>query len=290
MKVSRIGLVVHPSRPVDGAVAALRRWADAHGAEVGQIPLEREQRWVAEALEADAADLIVAIGGDGTTLAAIHSSADCATPVLGVACGSLGVLTSVDEDGLDDALERICAGDWTERRLPALEVRAGGDSQLAFNDLVVVRAGEGQVRVSASVDGELYARFAGDGCIVATPLGSSAYTMAAGGPLLELELPAFLLTPLPAHGGSRPPLVIRAGTELKLEVSSGFGGHRLEVDGQLGEQAHGEISISLQEEAARVVVLPGQEGLIAGLRRRGVITDSPRILAEDARARGESAA
>ena len=93
--------------------------------------------------------------------------------------------------GLEDALARVLSGDWTPRRLPAIAVHpAGGRDEWALNDFVVVRHGAGQLVVSVFADDELYVRLAGDGLIVASPLGSSAYSMAAGGPLLASGMPA----------------------------------------------------------------------------------------------------
>ena len=123
-------------------------------------------------------------------------------------------------------------GDWKARRLPALAIRpVGAPEQWAANDFVVVRRGGGQVLVDVSVDGELYVRLAGDGLIVASPLGSSAYSMAAGGPLLTSGTPAIVCTPLAMHGGSAPPLVVPATAEVRVEVHPSFAGFDVEIDG-----------------------------------------------------------
>ena len=275
---------MHPSRDIEQPLGALRRWTAEHGAELVQIPLSSRPRRVAEEGRVEDCQLIVSIGGDGTMLAAVRVAMADERPVLGVACGSLGALTNVEEDGVIAALDRIDAGDWRPHRLPALEVRRSeGDSFLALNDFAVVRAGQGQIRVSAVVDGTLYARFAGDGCVVSAPVGSSAYALAAGGPLIAPGTDAFLLTPLPAHGGFSPPLVIAAHLTLELEVAGGYGGARVEVDGQVTGLEVSVLRISLRPDVAVVVGFPDQESFLTGLRRRGVIRDSPRIVADEAR-------
>jgi NAD+ kinase len=283
--LSRIGLVVHPTRPVEGALLELRAWAQRSGADLVQVRAFCRQKQVAE--QGDPADcgLIVAIGGDGTTLAAIHAGMQGGRPVLGVACGSLGVLTSVAPSDLQRALDRFTAGDWKPRSLPGLDgVRDRGEPVVAVNDIVVVRAGEGQIRVRVLVDGTLYARVAGDGCVVSTPLGSSAYGLSAGGPLLAPGTNAFAFTPLYAHGGVCPPLVVAGESELQLITAPGYGGARLEVDGQpIGAQAE-ELTVRLRPAVATVVAFDDQEQFVTGLRRRQIIADSPRFLAEDARA------
>ncbi len=283
MSPRRIGLVTHPTRDIQAPLEQLMEWARAVGAEVGQLPFARRQRSLLDECHAAECELIVAIGGDGTTLAAIRNGAGAERPVLGIACGSLGALATVPADEVGPALDRFSAGDWQARTLPALEVRADGRALEAYNDIVVGRQGEGQVRVSVFLGEVLFARFAGDGCIVSTSLGSSAYALAAGGPLLAPDLRAFVLTPLPTHGGVQPPLVVGEGTELRLETIAGYGGVRYEIDGQIEDLDIDTLRIAFRADAARVVSFLDQEPFVSRLRRRGIITDSPRILAEDER-------
>jgi NAD+ kinase len=280
----RLGLVVHPSRPIESPVRTLREWTDAHGVELVQVAAPCRQQDVAARGDAAECDLIVSIGGDGTALAALRTGAVAGTPVLGVAYGSLGVLTSVDPDGVARAVDRFQHGDWVAERLPALELRGEqGDELFALNDAVFVRAGEGQVRASADVDGVAFARFAGDGCIVSTPVGSSAYALSANGPLLTPHVRAFLLTLLPTHGGFIPPLVLAGDAELHLEIQAGFGGWRLELDGQIVDAPGESLSLRMRPEAATLVAFEDQEPLLAGLRRRRIIVDSPRMIADQER-------
>lgn len=281
--LSRIGVVAHPTRAIDRPLLELREWTHRSGVDLVQVSAFCRQRHVAEQGDASDCDLIVAIGGDGTTLAAIHAGVQASRPVLGVACGSLGVLTSVSPEDLRRALDRFSAGDWTPRSLPALDgVREHGGEVMAVNDIVVVRAGEGQIRVRVLVDGTLFARLAGDGCVVSTAVGSSAYGMSAGGPLLAPETNAFAFTPLYAHGGVCPPLVVAGGSELQIVTAPGYGGARLEVDGQVIDTHVEELTVKLRPAVATVVAFDDQEQLLTGLRRRQIIADSPRFLAEDA--------
>ena len=278
-----VGLVVHPSRNIDTPLVRLRTWADERGVGVTQVAVPGQHRAVADLGEPGACDLIVSIGGDGTMLAAIRAAVAVDLPVLGVTCGSLGVLTSVGADALPAALDRFCAGDWTPRVLPALSVvRSDGPDLFALNDITIVRNGIGQVRVTSHVDGILFSRLAGDGAIVSTALGSSAYSLAAGGPLLTPGTDAYLLTPLPTHGGSRQALVVPAASELVLDVSAGIGGARLELDGQLTGIEPRDLAIRLRPGVATLVGFDDQEPLFTSLRRRGIIADSPRIVADDA--------
>jgi NAD+ kinase len=283
--LDRLGVVVHPSRNIDGPLRGLLGWADREGVAVVQVPVQGQDRAVAELGDPDDCDLIVSIGGDGTMLAALRAAVPADRPVLGVACGSLGVLTTIPAPALPASLDRFRRDDWSPRRLPALDVSCNGTTDFfALNDLAVVRAGIGQVRVASSVDGVRFNRLAGDGCIVSTPIGSSAYAMAAGGPLLTAETEAYLLTPLPTHGGSRQPLVIGARSTLTLELSAGIGGARLEIDGQIAAGQLQTLTVGFRRAVATVVSFPEQEPLFAYLRRRQLIVDSPRIVADDGRA------
>jgi NAD+ kinase len=284
--MQRIGLVVHPRRELGTALGTLGAWCGAHGAELVQVT--PQERRVAPEAAAETCDAIVALGGDGTTLAAIRAAAPAGKPVLGVACGSLGALTAVGADGLADALDRVAAGDWTPRRLPALLVESPGEPPLTgVNDVVVVRDGAGQVAANVKVDEDPFIRFAGDGLVVATELGSSAYTLAAGGPVLAHGAAGFVFTPLAPHGGCCPPLVLGAASTLRIAFEPGFGGARLEVDGRIMDQLEPldlhELTITRLADHATLVQLDDQESMLAGLRRRRVLIDSPRMLARDDR-------
>jgi NAD+ kinase len=283
----RVALVVHPTRELDGALATISDWAARHGLDVVQLSVpDVTPRNVAPRAAAADGDLVVGLGGDGTVLSALRASATTDAPVLGVACGSLGALSAVTPADLAGALERIWAGDWTARALPALAVAPeGAGGHWAVNDIVFNRRGAGQLVVDIAVDGELYARTAGDGVIVATTIGSTAYSMAAGGPILLPETAAFVCTPLAMHGGSAPPLVVPAEAEVLIEMHPGYAGFTIEIDGHLRELDTLRYRLTLHRRRLSLVTLaPGGHGL-EGLRRRRLVADSPRILARDGRDR-----
>jgi NAD+ kinase len=284
----RLALIVHPTRPVDRALAALEGWAGDHGVEVVQLAVDGERHREAAAPGTLAeGDLVVAVGGDGTVLASLRAAAAQDVPVLGVACGSLGALTAVAAEAIAEALDRVWARDWTARSLPALAIGAAdAPGDWAANDFVVVRRGAGQLIADVAVDDELYARLAGDGLVVATALGSSAYSMAAGGPVLAAGTAAFVCTPLAMHGGSAPPLVVPADAVVTIEVSPGFGGFDVEIDGRKREGEQRRLRLALHPDKLTLVSFEGSGRGLTGLRKRRLITDSPRVLARDDRARG----
>lgn len=284
--MTRFGLVVHPARDVRGPREALLAWASENDVEVVALGERLEGHGEVPFGEAEDCALVVAIGGDGTILggARLAAAAPSCPPVLGLAFGSLGMLAGVGVAGADAALDRFAAGDWTALPVAGLRVTdEEGASAVALNDVAVIRKGAGQVKPSVWVNGELYVRAAGDGVVVSTALGSSAYGMAAGGPILAPGTRALCVTPLAMHGGSAPPLVVGAGAELRIEVARGFSGWRLELDGQPTEIAGHHLDLRLEPDHVQVVSFADAEGVLAGLRRRGIVTDSPRVVAHDAR-------
>jgi NAD+ kinase len=280
----RVAVVAHPTRPVDEALRALGLWAGRHGIDVVQLEVEGVQREVAAFGKAEPGDLVVALGGDGTVLSALRAAAASDAPVLGVACGSLRALSAVSAEELLEALDRFGAGDWTVRSLPALAVRASGaPDDWAVNDFVVLRRGSGQIVAEVAVDGELYVRLAGDGLAVATPIGSSAYSLAASGPLLAANAQAFVCTPVAMHGGSAPPLVVPAGATLTVEVQVGYTGFGVEIDGHRRPVEATSFRLTRQENKVKLVTFSPSGATLGTLRRSGLIADSPRVLARDDR-------
>jgi NAD+ kinase len=173
--------------------------------------------------------------------------------------------------------------------IPGLDV-AWGETHggVAVNDVAIVRDGSGQIMVSIAVDGVLYAGVAGDGLVVATALGSSAYTMAAGGPIVAPGAEGMVVTPLAAHGGSCPPLVAGSASELTLSIEPGYGGVRCELDGRPTAIEGRELTVRHRRDYATLVTLADDEPRLTGLRRRGLVLDSPRVRARDIRGASEA--
>jgi NAD+ kinase len=282
--MQRVGVMIHPIRPVQDALVVLRRWVDDRGLELVQIP-SGEQPSVAPWGDVSACDLIAALGGDGTILKALHVAAKTGTPVMGVAYGSVGALTSVPHGELRAGLDRFAAGSWFAQELPALVVStADGKRAWAINDLVLARRGGTQLGVDVFIDQDLYVRLAGDGIVVATALGSSAYSMAAGGPLLAGGAQALVCTPLAMHGGCAPPVVVPDDRVVTFQVHPGHGGFNVEIDGVELAACTERFAVSSEPAYARLVALNESDGGVPRLRERGLINDSPRVLGRVRRA------
>jgi NAD+ kinase len=269
---------------VETALREIRAWASEREVKVGQVEAPLDSWPVADAVEAADCDLVVAVGGDGTALNALHVGARVSRPVLSIACGSLGALTAVSAERTAWALDQFESGNWTRLAIPALAADWGEErTASAINDVAMIRDDPGQIIVSITVDHVLYARVAGDGLVVATALGSSAYTMAAGGPILAPGAEGMTVTPLAPHGGYCPPLVTGKASRVDLAIESSRIGVRYELDGRRMPVEERRLTVSLRPDFATVVGLTHGEPRLTGLRRRGLVLDSPRILARDLR-------
>jgi NAD+ kinase len=183
-------------------------------------------RWPTTSREtlATGADVVIAFGGDGTLLdaarAVVHSSADA--PLIGINLGRLGFLTDAGPAELIPALEAILGGrTHIEQRimLEGVVTRAGQNvaSRLALNDIVVTRGALSRmVEMDVSVDGQFVCHVKADGLIVATPTGSTAYNLSAGGPIVHPTLDALVLTPIAPHTLTHRPLVLAASARIEV--------------------------------------------------------------------------
>lgn len=167
------------------------------------------------------ADLLIALGGDGTVLRAAQEAVRLDVPLLGVNLGNTGFLAEVEPEALEDALTRLTAGDWREERRSLLEVTLGDTQYLALNDAVLTRGGYARlIRLTISVDGSWAEDYRADGLIVATPTGSTGYSLSAGGPIITPGVDGMVVTPICAHSLQHRPFVVPGGSEITLTLRS----------------------------------------------------------------------
>jgi NAD+ kinase len=253
--MATVTFVVHQERKDAVELAAeIAAWL----AELGHVALIPEAdvagrpeltAWSSPASElAEDVDLCLSIGGDGTMLRAVHAVVAAAIPVLGVHVGHLGYLTEVEASQWRPALERFLAGDFRVEERTTLDVELHRDGaadgqpavhhQAALNDAVVekVRAGR-TVRVGVSIDGRAFLTFATDGLIVATPTGSTAYNLSAGGPIISPLLAALVMTPVAPHLLFDRAMVLDPAEVVRVEVLAGTA--VLAIDGN----DHGHLEV-----------------------------------------------
>ncbi len=181
---------------------------------------------VPEAEVAARADLLVAIGGDGTMLHAARHVARRGVPLLGVNRGRLGFLTDIPPDQMTTALDAVLAGDFLAERRLMLEADIGGELRgLALNDVVLQKGETGRMLDFVTrVDGSYVNTHRGDGLIVATPTGSTAYALSCGGPIIQPNVDALVMVPICPHTLSDRPLVLQASSIVEIELEAGAGG------------------------------------------------------------------
>ena len=226
----RLGLVLHPRSDPTPVAQKLMSWALSHGKEV-----------IADVRDAARYDL----WPDGPS-------------VLGVNLGSLGFLVEVQPHELDAALDRLEAGDYTIEEHSAAVLTDGCDESVAFNDIALASVpGEGAVQASLTVQGRASGRYGCDALVMATPIGSTAYSYAAGGPLVSPMLDAVIISPVAPISGISRPAVISAAEPIALALVEGSGHPALQVDGTIIRRMQpGEaLEIRLRPRAGLVVRL-----------------------------------
>ena len=220
------------------------------------------------------ADLLLVFGGDGTMLHVAREIAGSATPMLGINIGGLGFLTAVPSDEMSRALATVWRGEFKYESRELIEVSGRCKGRMiratALNDIVVGRSGISRlIKLDASVDGELIARYHGDGLIISSPTGSTAYSLAAGGAIVLPTAEVFAITPICPHTLSNRPLILPLTSTIRVKAISSPPATILSADGQLIAEldAGDEVTIRRSRSKVRLMHLAGSSFLEA-LRRK----------------------
>jgi NAD+ kinase len=222
---------------------------------------------------AENADVMLSFGGDGTLLNTAHLVGTQETPILGVNIGRLGFLTGAEVGEMEAAIRQIEAGEHlVERRVVlAAEVEGQGDGpRWALNDVVIAKTGSASmISVRVDVDGFYLNDYWADGLIVATPTGSTAYSLAAGGPLLAPDSGVIALTPIAPHTLTTRPIVLPHRVEITLHVTTSGQPFLFAHDGKSEVIEHDGVTITVRRAAhcVRLVRLPGR-GYFQTLRNK----------------------
>jgi len=275
----RIALVLHPSRAVAADLAGLVV-AAANDLEIevtiDEAEAERVPAAVARPAGSLAADVVLAVGGDGTVLEAAHRAISVDLPVIGVNAGNVGFLAEMQRDEIQTGLEALKSGDYSiTERMTLSAVTSGGATITALNDVVVEKdMSQNIIRVRVSADDEQLVEYRADGVIVATPTGSTAYTFSAGGPLIDPELSALTVTAVAPHTLFGRPIVFGPGTTLRLTVA-GDRAARLNGDGRdYGMLDPGEgVTIATGTDVVRLIRLTPQH-FAAAIKRKFHLHDA----------------
>jgi NAD+ kinase len=272
-----IGIVARPDlADARSLLRELAEWLRARGIEVW---LEEKTAALADGALPDGCrrasgpevgarvEALVVLGGDGTLLRASRLL-KTATPVLGVNFGSLGFLTEITLPEMYAALGGLLDGTYRaeDRRLLRAVLRRGSEERAraeVLNDVVVTKAALARIiELDVSVDGAFMSSFRADGLIVSSPTGSTAYNLAAGGPILHPTLGAMVLTPISPHMLTHRPLVIADGAEVEVRLRRARAGDvHVSFDGQGGVPMLGDdrVTVTRSDRILRLVKAPGRD-------------------------------
>ena len=263
----KVGIIANPHK--EGAKAALKRLSDVLQAGGLERVLEKETaELIGESggLEgpelAESVDLIAVLGGDGTMLNAMAKLGGTSKPIAGINIGTLGFLTSCKDDEIEAFAEALRDGNYgTSRRtlISARVIREGVEPRefIALNEAVLARGQTGRlVSLSASVNGELLNQYRADGLIVATPTGSTAYSLSAGGPLISPAAGVFVITPICPHTLSQRSLIVDDAAVIELSPDNTSEGPMLfTVDGRDCVEIQAKDRIEVRKAAQELNLL-----------------------------------
>ena len=265
MKINTVGIITKPGVPEVAQVAA--RLTDWFSERKIKVLLEAEtarqsgriNSGVTDADFGTRSDLTVVVGGDGTLLAAARLLDGREIPILAINYGGLGFLTAVTIAELYTDLERVLDGEFVSDRRMMIDVvqfRAGNQiaSHRALNDVVVNKGTPARlIELEVRVDDEYMSTFRSDGLIVATPTGSTAYNLSAGGPIVHPKLTAIVMTPICSHTLTNRPIVLPEGVRIVVIFNSqGEDGVYATVDGQVGLLLDGGDKLEIRAAQQRV--------------------------------------
>lgn len=265
--VRRVGITSKPDKlEVREIVPELIRWFCERRVEVfideeTAATLGSAENCLARSELAGRVEVIVALGGDGTLLATARALQGKPVPLLAVNLGGLGFLTVITREELYPTLERVLAGHFSTDRRVQLQAELMRGSEvieryLALNDAVLNKGAIARVLdFDVWVDRQFVSTYKADGLIVSTPTGSTAYSLAAGGPVMAPAVPAFILTPIAAHTLTNRPLVLPDSATVQIAVKSERESLYLTVDGQVGVEVrhHDKVRIAKADSVVEII-------------------------------------
>ena len=266
--MARIGLVLHEAEPqalneAERISASLGEQGHEVVSVADDVPAGSAITQVDPANFADGLNLAISLGGDGTMLRTVGMLCGSDVHILGVNFGDLGYLTVIEPGELDTAVERALKGDYTVEERMLVSGKVGGQEFHALNDLVVERApGNTTVRIGVTIDDKPFTAYPADGLILATPTGSTAYSLSARGPIVYPTHTAMLLTPVSPHMLFDRSLVLRPDSVVELTIE----GHRdgiVSVDGNtMHTMSPGDTMVcTASNHVARLVTFDRRDNL-----------------------------
>jgi NAD+ kinase len=271
--VTRFAVIAASDKPGTGAILErVVAWMNAHGE---RLVLDRGlfetlpdalrggiQPTASEAESAAKSDRVIAIGGDGTLIRAAKHVTGRHVPILGVNSGRLGFLSNTAQDQLERALEHVCAGSFQIDRRSLLEATdQHGGSHLALNEFLFSKGSSASmIRIGAQYNEHFINTYWADGLIIATPTGSTAYNMSAGGPIVHPDSDVIVLTPISPHTLTTRPLVLPGNGRIGITVNPIGQEVLFSKDGEIADISTNRIEVQVVRSAHTIdlIQLPGQ--------------------------------
>jgi NAD+ kinase len=270
MSAPLIGLVAHTGKP--GALAMAARLRDEFEKQGAVVRIEAKTAQMMGAGEGEPTqalardcELLVALGGDGTILHVIHEMGEDLKPIFGINLGSLGFLTCVSSSAVEQAVECIVSRRYvkTQRILLEMEVRREDTTlarRIGLNDAVISRGALSRlIRLQTWIDGAALTEYNADGLVICTPTGSTAYSLAAGGPILTPDSGVFAVTPICPHVLTNRSLIFSDNSTIAVSPRENQGEIYVTVDGQesIAISTGDIVHIRKAKQCAPLAVLPG---------------------------------
>lgn len=209
------------------------------------------------------ANVALSIGGDGTFLRTAHRVLPFDIPILGINTGSLGYLADVKPHEIPSAIQNLLSGTLYEEQRTQLEVLTNCEVELenkfALNEIAILKAETASMMtLHTTLDDNYLTTYLGDGLIVSTPTGSTAYNLSVGGPIIAPQSKSCVLTPIAAHSLTMRPLVINDQSVVKVKITSRSSTYRLSIDGQsILLPSNSEVTIKKAEQCTRILKQEG---------------------------------
>ena len=206
-----------------GIIACINRSFAQTIEEVAGVKIPEPQQYSSMEKDFPQAKMLICYGGDGTLLEGVRLLGERRIPVMGIHSGRLGFLMNVPREGIDRALAEIRKGEYTTVTTPLIEVEGDflqkPDYPYVFNEFSIQRSGASMISVTACIDGEMIATYWGDGVLLSTPAGSTAYSLSIGGPVVAPGCACFVLSPIAPHNLTMRPVVLPDHSEVIFKVT-----------------------------------------------------------------------
>lgn len=257
--MKRIGIAINPTKDKDNRIVNMVKEKFEKNFDLEKIKVFNSFETCNETF--DGLELLIVLGGDGTLLNVARETCDkISIPIFGINIGNLGFLSSIEISDIDIAIEKIKKEEYRIDSRMLLHCHSGEDDEVridnALNDIVLARGILSRmVKFEVFVDDKLYSTFKGDGLIVATPTGSTAYSFSAGGPFVYPNLDLITLTPICPHVKNMPTIVLSGSSKIEIIPENGEEEIYLTIDGQKATKIKDRVPVKIRRAKKHAQVL-----------------------------------